>query len=105
MLFTILRLIITQNKDKKKYLNVIIIFFFSILSFRNFGTPKYPESRSYARRGLYLIFTSEFCIMNFGSRQRWREPRRIECSCVAFHTISGVVRMQRRDDKLLESNR
>jgi len=27
------------------------------LSFRNFGTPKYPESRNYAKQALYFIFT------------------------------------------------
>jgi len=34
------------------------------LSFRNFGTPKYPEPRSYARQALHYIFTSVFCIMD-----------------------------------------
>ena len=34
-------------------------------------------------------------ISDFGSHQKWCEPRKIERSCVAFHTISGVVRMQK----------
>jgi len=68
------------------------------LSFRNFGTPKYPESRNYARQTLNFIFTSEFCIMDYGPHQKWCEPRGIKRSCVAFHTISGVVRIQSRDD-------
>jgi len=38
------------------------------LSFRNFGTPKYPESRSYTRQTLYFFFTSEFCIMDYEFR-------------------------------------
>jgi len=67
------------------------------LSFRNFGTPKYPESRNYARQALYVIFTSlhyGFRILDFGSRRKWREPRGTKRSCIAFHTISGVIRMQ-----------
>ena len=31
--------------------------------------------------------------LNYGSHRRWCEPRGTEHSCVAFHTISGVVQM------------
>jgi len=33
-------------------------------------------------------------IVDFGSHQKWCEPRGTERSCAAFHTISGVVQIQ-----------
>ena len=55
---------------------------------------------------LPLIISSSLCYcvlrkvgvildLDYGSRQKWRGPRRRERSRVAFHTISGVVRIQR----------
>jgi len=39
------------------------------------------------------------CILSYGPHRKWCEQRKIERSCVAFHTISGVVRSKTKRTK------